>query len=223
MVVALLGIATFTAVSCDTAGISGTTPENDIASVTLDSSRIVQWADTVVDYSPGTEALAYTDPQLAIGPASGVPTDVVVLGRGGSITLSFDEPIMDTDGTDFAVWENGIPGSGNSLFAELAFVEVSMTGETWVRFPTRTFRDTPVGPYEPIEPSDYEGFAGLHPAGTGTAFDLREVDLPEARYIRIIDVVGDGNTIADDGNPIYDPYPTVTTAGFDLDGVAVLR
>jgi hypothetical protein len=99
-----------------------------------------------------------------------------------------------------------------------------------------------VGPFESVDPTLYGGFAGVHPLGTGTAFDLAElrdvaqvvsddVDLASVRYIRITDVLGDGNTTDDQdpAQPIYDPFDTYdssissNTSGFDLDGVAVLR
>jgi hypothetical protein len=224
-------------VGCGAAG-TGSTVESFTHGdgVIATSPAAERWADAVpVDgYQPGPEALSYTDPAKALGPASGVSTDVVVLGRGGSIVLDMATPFADGPGADFAVWENGIVYGEGSLFAELAFVEVSSDGTSFARFPTRTARTTVVGAYQPINPADYSGFAGLHPAGTGTAFDLAElretpevqsdaVDLTAIRFVRILDIVGDGGTSDSFGNPIYDPYPTTGTAGFDLDGVAVLR
>jgi len=56
-----------------------------------------------------------------------------------------------------------------------------------------------------------------------------EVDFDHIRYIRLIDVVGDGSQYsalrlgADQGLVIYDPYPTSGSGGFDLDGVAVIH
>lgn len=211
--------------------------------VPLLSTGISSWAIGYSSYTKGDEANSYTDPGNAIGAASGVSTDVVVLGRGGSIVLEV-APFGDTQGADFAVWENGIEEE-SGLFAELGYVEVSSNGSDFLRFPVQSRRTTLVGAYEAIDTSLYDGFAGVHAAGTGTAFDLsllssmpsvtdRTVDLSAIRYIRIVDVVGgrddDGDgqpdthaEIDSDGDPIYDPFPTSGTAGFDLDGVAVLR
>ena len=168
---------------------------------------------------------------------------MVVLGQGGSIVLDMGSAFGDTSGADFAVWENGIAGAGGVVFVELAFVAVSSDGSTFARFPVASRRTTTVGPFESVDPGLYDGFAGVHVIGTGTAFDLAEltdvqevidgdVDLASIRYVKITDVVGDGNT-DDDQDPaqaIYDPYNTVdpdpavtNTAGFDLDGVALLR
>ena len=55
------------------------------------------------------------------------------------------------------------------------------------------------------------------------------LDINNVRYVRIVDVVGDGNAFDDYpaafGGPqrIYDPYPQVGSAGFDLDAIGVLH
>ncbi|MEZ4549679.1 MAG: hypothetical protein R2874_04140 [Desulfobacterales bacterium] len=63
------------------------------------------------------------DPGIRPGPAVGSSFDVV-LGRGGSIILTFDPPVENGEGWDFAVFEN----SFNDFNLELAFVEVSSNG-----------------------------------------------------------------------------------------------
>jgi len=50
-----------------------------------------------------------------------------------------------------------------------------------------------------------------------------ETDLNDIRYIRIIDVTGDGSTFDSFGNPIYAPFPTTESAGFDLEAVGVIN
>lgn len=42
------------------------------------------------------------------------------------------------------------------------------------------------------------------------------------RYVRIVDIVGDGTALDSEGFAIFDPYPTLGTAGFDLAGVGVV-
>lgn len=49
------------------------------------------------------------------------------------------------------------------------------------------------------------------------------LDLGNVNYVRIVDVVGDGNTLDSLGTPIYDPYPTHGSPGFDLSGVGVIN
>ena len=201
--------------------------------VAADSALVSGWATGVVAYGPGAEAAAYTDARAALGPATGVSTEVVTLGRGGTITLELAAACADRDGAELAVFENAL-GEASSLFAELAYVEVSSNGTDFARFPVATTRTEPVGAYGRIDTGQYSGFAGLHPAGTGTAFDLAElrgsaevaegpVDLDAVRFVRLVDVVGDGRETDASGTPVYDPYPTTDTAGFDLDGVALLR
>lgn len=204
-----------------------------MAGVALDSSSIGGWASEVLTYNRGSDATGYSDTEKAIGPASGVATEVLVLGRGGSVTLTFEAPIADQQGAELAIFENGL-GTADDLFAELAYVEVSSNGSDFVRFPASSSRGEPVGAYDRIDSANYSGFAGLYPKGVGTAFDLAQlseepeviggvVDLTSIRYVRLIDVIGDGSQSDPAGNPIYDPYPTTGTAGFDLDGVAFLQ
>lgn len=239
VVAAILGaIAVFITACSGSTGTAPPPPYNHGEGIPASSGAITRWAGGLGPggYEPGTDppiTAGFDDPAEAFGAATTASTDVVCLGRGGRITLDLETPIADGAGADLAVYENGIAGDG-TVFAELAFVEVSSDGSLWTRFRTTTQNTEPVGAYAQIDPSLYRGFAGVHPAGTGTAFDLAEladttevvggsVTLDSIRYVRITDVVGDGSTLADDGNPIYDPYPTEGTAGFDLDGVAVLR
>ncbi len=231
----LAGALLFLSTGCERAGTGSedVSAPRHMEGVALDAPSIAGWASEVVSYEPGPEAEAYTDPAAAIGPASGVATEVLVLGRGGAVTLAFEEPIGDAEGAELAVFENGL-GTVEELFAELAYLEISSNGDDFARFPVRTFRSEPVDAYERVDAREYSGFAGLHPKGTGTAFDFAElsdhpkviegtVDLTSIRYVRVVDVVGDGTERDSDGIRIYDPYPTTGTAGFDLDGVAFLE
>ena len=49
------------------------------------------------------------------------------------------------------------------------------------------------------------------------------VDLTAIKYVRIVDIVGDGTTLDSFGRGIVDPISSGPTAGFDLDGIAVLN
>ena len=52
-----------------------------------------------------------------------------------------------------------------------------------------------------------------------------QVDLDRIRYVRVVDVIGDGTTFDDaaQAHPVYDPYPTaLSQGGFDLQAIAVL-
>lgn len=186
---------------------------------------VVSWATDVVAYSPGAEVdPMWMDTTQALGPAEGNSFDVVSLGQGGSITLSFGQPIPNRAGPDFAVFENAFSDG----FLELAFVEVSSDGVRFVRFPVRSLTASGVGTYGTLDPTNVDGFAGTFRQGYGTPFDLSDLAAtasfdPEAVIqVRLVDVVGSGSTRDEAGRQIFDPYPTMGSAGFDLDAIGVL-
>ncbi|MEM7413326.1 MAG: PEP-CTERM sorting domain-containing protein [Myxococcota bacterium] len=204
-------------------------------------SEMVAWATGVDETVRGPQDIANPTgplaslgmPVMALGPAAFDNMDVVSLGDGGHITVTFDEPIVDLEGDDFAVFENGF-FSGPGLFAEFAFIEVSSDGVSFARFPSETLNMTPVPSFAVIDPFDYD-FAGDQPLGLGTGFDLADlagdplvvagtVDLFDVAFVRVVDVVGNGSTVDAFGAPVYDPYPTAfPSGGFDLDAVGVVH
>jgi len=214
-----------------------------IASAQQGLLDVAVWADAVVALDRGFFDI--DQPELGevtygLGSdglvAEGDTIAVVSLGDAGAITLEFADPIPDGEGADLAVFENGIVDQGTGLlFAELAFVEVSSNGVDFARFATATTRLEPVPPFGSIDPAEYDGFAGLHAAGTGTGFDLADLaghplvvagllDPKDVVFVRLVDVIGDGTTFDDAALPVHDPYPTLyPTGGFDLDGVGALH
>lgn len=191
-----------------------------------DDAAFVGWATGYADYSPGTNVDAtWMTPEKALGKAVGDSYDVVVLGRGGSITLTFDTPIANGEGYDFAVFEN----SFSSTFLELGWVEVSSNGTDFYRFGGVSLTQNPVAGFGTVDPTNITGFAGKYQQGWGTPFDLEFMDGIEGlnimaiNYIRIVDIIGDGSEFDALGNPIYDPYPTFQSAGFDLDAIGVIN
>ena len=168
--------------------------------------------------------------QSAIGQAS--TNGVVSLGDGGIATLTFDPPISDGNGFDFAIFENTFLDS----FLELAFVEVSTDSQSWARLPneslTQTKTQTAAFGYN--QPTKIHNLAGKYRHPYGTPFDLQDVAMMsnirinEIRYVRIIDVVGSIDTLyaqRDSKNRIInDPWPTpFASSGFDLDAVGVIN
>jgi len=162
------------------------------------------WVTDIVSYQPAPAVdPLWSDPNKALGPATGNNFDIVSLGDldrqqidaglpPGQITLSFSEPIRDVNGYDFAVFENGLisqldtaAGSiAGQMFAEFGYVEVSSNGRDFVRFPAVSLTRAPVGPYGTIEISNVYNLAGKHPNANGicigTPFDLREIaDRPD--------------------------------------------
>lgn len=161
--------------------------------------------------------------------ALGAPDQgVISIGDGGKITLYFENPIADRVGFDFAIFENGFK-VGDEYFLELAFVEVSVDGVAWFRFPTESLTDTSfqVAGFETLLPTQLSGFAGKHQAGFGTPFDLEVVGMDSIHFVRCVDVVGKvdrtlGSTDSK-GRVINDPYPTLgVSGGFDFDAIATL-
>ncbi len=179
------------------------------------------YATEVVAFDPGASAgfgqidmpHAVLGPP-AIGPPTAGSTQVVSLGVGGEIVLSFgDRVVVDGDGPDLVVWENPfwVGGDSANVFAELGEVSVSEDGETWHTWPC-----------DPAA-ADYDaGCAGWRPrlefspcsevplspsTVGGDQFDLADLGLTRARYVRIRD-------LATQGAP--------PSAGFDLDAVGAV-
>ena len=107
-----------------------------------DDASFTNWATGYVNYLPGTGVDAtWKTPEKALGQAVGDSYDVVVLGDGGSITLTFGGYITNGAGADFAVFEN----SFSDTFLELGYVEVSSNGVDFFRFPSASLTTKPVG------------------------------------------------------------------------------
>ncbi len=236
-----------TYVVCTTAVAGPFSPaagEPGSSAVSTTDSRILSWATGFSNLvrgpidiaNPGLGNASFGTGAEAVGPASGIATEVVSLGDGGQITLSFATPITDRPGSDFAVFENGLT-FGGLYFLELGFVEVSSDGANFFRFDavSLTQTTTQVAAFDPLDPTDLNNLAGKYVAGFGTPFDLEELagvspllDIHNVNFVRIVDVVGSlapaHRTLDSLGNPVNDPYPTAfASGGFDLDGVAVLH
>jgi len=208
-------------------------PDPTTTAVAYNDPRVVAWAKDVASYLPGSGVSdpKWMMPSQAFGPAGTDTTAVVVLGNGGTITLTFDTPITDGASWDFAVFENSF---ASDIFLELGFVEVSSDGSHFARFDS-AFQGavTPCGSCSGTA-AEIGGLAGAYMVGYGTPFDLAalrnsplvrdgSVDLTAIKYVRIVDIVGDGTTLDSFGRGIVDPISSGPTAGFDLDGIAVLN
>lgn len=165
-------------------------------------------------------------PQWALDEAYGLPYDTVTIGRGGQITMTFETGIGDGDGYDFAVFEN----AATSTFLELAYVEVSSDGINFFKFPNDSHTAALVTSFGEVLASNVAGLASKYKLGYGTPFDLSilrglypKLDVNNIRWVRFVDVVGDGRCFDSSGNVIYDPYETVGSCGFDLEAVGVIN
>lgn len=209
-----------------------------------DSSAFVAWATgcTVergpmrID-KPENGLASFGEETLALGVPGGT-MDVVSLGDGGTATLTFESPICNGTGPDFAVFENGFANAQNpdTWALELGFVEVSSDGVNFFRFPavTNVQTETQLGNAGSIVPEQLHNFASKYGAFYGTPFDLDEVednallDKNHITHVRIVDVVGNIDpqyaTYDSEGHIINDPWPTgFASSGMDLDAVGVIH
>lgn len=222
----------------------------------MSSSSISGWATGYKDLVYGTQGKPVDEewktPEKALGAATGSVYDVVCLGDGGQITLTFDKAIGNGEGADFAVFEN----SFNEGFLELSFVEVSTDGVNFVRFPNFYLGETKLGPYDNYNyPELIYNLASKYSVEYGHGFDLQELvfaynyalttpleqssfsaeytahilemyvylDLNQINYVRILDIVGDGTVKDSAGHSIYDPSGSYGSPGTDLQALAVLN
>lgn len=193
----------------------------------MDDPAFVGWATGWIDYTIGTNVdPEWQDPNLALGKALGTIDDVVVLGRGGQITMTFSAPIINGAGWDFVIFENAY----SDTFLELGYVEVSSNGTDFFRFNNDSLTAGPVSGFGTVDPTNITGYGGKYKQGYGTPFDLADLegidpnlDVMNIGYVRILDIVGDGTYLDTSGDTIYDPFPTIGTAGFDLDAVGVIN
>jgi hypothetical protein len=156
-------------------------------------------------------------PENVFGPPQGKGCcsgglDVATLGDGGSIVLGFgDTLIVDGPGPDFVVFENpfAIGGDETEVFAELARVEVSPDGESWTPFPCTASDDAACAGQEPVFGNYGLGFDPLDPAVSGgDKFDLADIGISAARFVRITDLDGDEGAL---------------DCCFDLDAVGIVN
>ncbi len=169
------------------------------------------WADSVVAFSPGPGA-GFGEPYFpdnVLGPPDSMatptspscsPRELLSLGTGGSIILEFvDNIIVDKEGPDFTVFENPfyIGGDTTKSYAETGIVAVGQDGIKFVEFP--------------YDPETFAGLAGVTPTNGaadptdptgsgGDSFDLAEVGLAFARFVRITDA----DSLVQDSGPSFD-------------------
>ncbi len=176
------------------------------------------FADAVTRFAPGAGAGFGHDrlPQIVLGPPRGLGAgsgslDVLSLGQAGVIELEFTDIVaVDGPGPDLVVFEN--PFSG---FVETGVVSVSDDGVTWHEF-SCAFSEVDAGypgcaGVQSVYSSPDNGVSATDPAVSGgDAFDLHDVGLTRARFVRIVD---------SGANRFYGP----PSGGFDLDAVAVVH
>ncbi|HEX6271800.1 MAG TPA: hypothetical protein VFZ53_02115 [Polyangiaceae bacterium] len=188
------------------------------------SPDFLPYAREVVSFELGEGAGFGEDelPDVVLGPPDGRGVlsgslDVLSLGKAGNIVVAFGElGIADGEGADFVVFENAFwPGGDPTLvFAEPGEVSVSEDGSEWHTFPCDADGDgagrfAGCAGWSPALEFDPSAAVPLEPAVTGgDAFDLADLGLARARFVRITDVSLSGSA---------------PSAGFDLDAVGVVH
>ena len=206
--------------------------------IPVNSDQFVCWA-TGIQLTRGYQNIAnppakvsFGYPALGLGVAEGGSMEVVSLGDAGEAILTFDRPIVNGPGFDFAVFEN----SFDDYFLELAFVEVSSDGVNFFRFPAVSLSSETeqIGTFGQVDATMIHNLAGKYRQGYGTPFDLDDVadnaglDVNNIRFVKLIDVIGciqdEYATYDSQGHKVNDPWPTeFNSSGFDLDGVGVIN
>lgn len=220
-------------------GFDGTT------AIYKDNTIFIDWANSVsitrgsLDIVfPENGLVDYGTSSNAVGPANNA---IISLGDAGEAIVTFNHPVRNGSGSDFAIFENGFLEEVGSEFAflEFAFVEVSTDGVDYVRFPSvsEVSTNSQIDGFGYINARKISNLAGKYIVDYGTPFDLEEltnliqgttVDLNLINYIKIIDVVGNINPMYasfDSLNTIInEPYPTAfSSGGFDLNAIGVIH
>ncbi|HTU27586.1 MAG TPA: hypothetical protein VMF30_19405, partial [Pirellulales bacterium] len=214
----LFAVVVLAAARTAAAGPYSPAPPAGSDAVSASDPAIVEWASGYQDYELGSPANpSYENPSESLGAFKNSVADVTNLGEGGQITYTFAEPIVaGTSGFDFAVFGNGF----ESTYEKLAFVYVSANGVNWYEMPNYDLTPGPVGTYGTTDPTNIYGLAGKYQLGYGVGYNLSEVGLASASYVKIVDVVGNGSTFDSAGDPIYSPYPN--DLGFNVDAIGVM-
>lgn len=188
--------------------------------------RADRFVTKVVSFTPG-DCAGFgipSMPGIVMGPPVGGgddqgSTDVVSLGNGGEIVVSFEpNAIVDGPGVDLLVFENPflIGGDPTKVFAEPGEVSVSDDGVTWATFPC-TATMYPYGAcagWHPVYSNPSNGISPVDPrVAGGDGFDLADVGVKRARFVRVRDKTHEA--CSGGGR--------VNTNGFDLDAMAIVN
>jgi len=185
------------------------------------------FAQGVLSFSP-TSGVSYGQedfPSKILGPPQGSglgkgSLDVVSLGCDGEIILEFLDPMIgDGPGPDFIVFENAFSPNGVGSFAEPAEVSVSVDGKNWRAFPcdpkSTSWPYAQCAGVRPVFSSPENGISPYDPSVSGgNAYDLRDLGVSVARFVRIRDR---SRSLPDAAR-----WCQAHNAGFDLDAISVI-
>jgi hypothetical protein len=193
------------------------------------ASQVSRFVTKVVSYTPGSCAGfgQASMPGIVEGPPVGGGTeegsvDVVSLGGGGEIIVSFaPNAIVDGPGVDFLVFENPfwINGNPDDLYDEPGEVSVSEDGVNWVAFPCTAPQSAPppygaCGGWHIVYSTPDNGIDPLDPkVAGGDPFDLAQIGVSRAQFVRIVDKTEESCT----------PSGDTKKNGFDLDAIGIVN
>lgn len=189
--------------------------------------RADRFVTTLVSFTPGECAGfgASAMPDIIYGPPVGRGLvkgsfDVVSLGIGGEIVVSFEpNAIVDGPGPDFIVFENAFYAAGqpSQPAADPGEVSVSEDGVTWKTYECTPGAQAPYGKcagWNPVLSAPGNGISPVDPESAGgEAYDLAELGMEKARFVRI----RDKSTATCEGQP------KPNNLGFDLDAIAIVH
>lgn len=209
------------------AGVPDASDATDGAVADAGALSADRFATKVVSFTPGPCAGFGADemPGVVLGPPVGAggmqgSLDVVSLGIGGEIVVSFEpNAIVDGPGPDFIVFENAFYAGGNpdQPAADPGEVSVSEDGSTWKTYPCPAQATAPYGEcagWHPVFSAPGNGISPVDPsAAGGEAYDLAELGVKTARFVRI----------RDRSSATCEGQPKPNNLGFDLDAVSIVN
>ncbi len=207
--------------------------------ISKDSNIFISWAHGIEVNrgwqniaNPASGKVGFGLPGTALNQASNDHMDAISLGDSGEAVLTFDRPIVNADGFDFAVFGTSL----NDTILELAKVSVSSDGVHFIEFPATSLTQqlTQITSADPLDPTNLNNVAGKYRFCYGTPFDLDEIadsnniDLNRIHFVKVHDVVGSINpvyaTYDIEGNIINEAWPTTyDSSGFDLESIGVIN
>ncbi|MBP1629590.1 MAG: aggregation factor core protein MAFp3, isoform [Bacteroidetes bacterium] len=193
--------------------------------ISISNPNVNSWAKGVqvkrgTISNSSTVYASFGKPYMAQGRPDSTTTSAISLGNRGEAIVTFDRPIINGNGYDFAVYEN----SFSPTYLELAFVEVSSDGINYFRFPAISNASSE----QNINPTLINNLAGKYQVGYGTPFDLSTIpnnillDKSNVRFVKLIDVIGGQDTDIN-GNIIYDASSGGYSTGFDFTGICIIN
>ena len=179
-----------------------------------------------IDFGTNSGFGAHLYPGIIYGPPRTGGTHVVTFGGGGSLVIELNGFIVvNGAGPDFTIFENAVVSNLWGNFFERAEVSASDDGVNFIPFPCDAF--------DPEEIN--EGCAGVTPVNAtnnpldpavsgGDSYDLADVGLTEAKFIRIEDLdtcrPGDPTWLDAEGSFLCS---IAGQQGFDLDAISIVN